>query len=52
MDTFFTYYRNCCTYFYLVLMIHTLLSVSVNDFYWFGVENRDTASENGFNIQS
>ena len=28
-------------------MIHTVLSVSVNDFYWFGVENGDTARENG-----
>ena len=28
-------------------MIHTVLSVSVNDFYWFGVENGDTARETG-----
>ena len=28
-------------------MIYTLLSVYVNDFYWFGVENGDTARENG-----
>ena len=28
-------------------MIHTVLSVSVNDFYWFGVENGDTARVTG-----
>ena len=29
-------------------MIHTVISVFVNDFYWFGVENGDTARENGY----
>ena len=33
-------------------MIHTVLSVSVNDFYWFGVENGDTARENGSSIHT
>ena len=45
MNTFFPYYRNWCTWFYLVLMIHIVLSVSVNDFYSFGVENGDTARQ-------
>ena len=31
-------------------MIHTVLSVSENDFYWFGVENGDTARENEFGV--
>ena len=38
----FSYYRICWTYIYLVLVIHSVLSVSVNDFYSFDVENGDT----------
>ena len=31
-------------------MILTILSVSVNDFYRFGVENEDTARKNEFSV--